>query len=145
MLLLVVAIATLFVLIFWSRLQRQLQQQKEQQQKEKEKEQKEKEKQKQKEEQLKKEQQQKEKEQLVQRRIIYCLKDHMEIGRWLQMVVDQNPTITLLFISCPLSWDFDLDGGRLKYNGREYHHPKPDLVMWVAIQSEVRLDEVRRI
>ena len=137
MLLLGVAFAAIFVLIFWNRLQRQLQQQKEQQQKEqKEKEQKEKE---------QKEKEQQKEQQLVQRRTIYCPKDHMDIGSWLQMIVDLNPTITLNYISGPGSWDFESNGGKLKYNGRKYHHPKPQNVMWVAIQSEVRLTEVRRI
>jgi len=78
-------------------------------------------------------------QQLVQRRTIYCPEDNRDIGSWLQMVIDQDPTITLLYISAHRSWAFKSNGeGELMYGGEKYPHPKPHDVMWVAIKSEVR-------
>ena len=57
---------------------------------------------------------------------------------WLIRVLDNHSSLTLLNISCPLSWSFHSKGATFKYEGYTYFHNDPHYVMWIAIQSSLK-------
>ena len=64
-----------------------------------------------------------------------CSKDVM---CWLIRVLGNHPSLTLLNISCHLSWSFHSKGATFKYEGYTYFHNDPHYVMWIAIQSSLK-------
>lgn len=74
----------------------------------------------------------------VQKIITFPLGCSKDVMVWLRRVLGNHPSLTLLNISCNLSWSFHSKGATFKYEGYTYFHNNPHYVMWIAIQCSLK-------